>query len=397
MGKASWLSIFSKAGLIALVALALSCPGARADQEQRFATVYTVGSSGVQGADMSAGRDEAVEDSLVTAVTQVLTQLMPPESLAANFQQLSQSILAHTDQFVPDYQMLTETTYGNTHHVLVKATVAVQRLKDALKKADIYFGPRQFPQVLLCIAEKQLDQGGFRYWWSGQAYARSGAAADAMAQIAREKGFDLISPRMDQSLTAYPPELSVPEAVSLGQQQGAEVVVVGQAVAEEVPETAAADQKSFRATVAVRAYSVKNGQEIGQAQQIAVAAGNDPESDSRQAIEKAARAAGEELTGRMAAAWFSKGMGKSKIEIQVAGINGHIAAFVRLRGAMGAMSGVDEIQRKEMQADTAVLLVDYQGSAQALADALRRQSFDTFSVKVANPEGDTIRLQIVPQ
>jgi hypothetical protein len=396
MGKASWLSFFSKTVLISLTALLLSLPSAQAAQDQRFATVYTVGSS-IQGQDMSAGRDQAVENSLVVAVTQVLTELMPPESLAGNFREITQSILGHTDQFIADYQMLTETTNGNTHNVLVKATVAVQRLKDALKQADIFIGPRQFPQVLFCVAEKQPDEAAFRYWWSGQANARAGASTAIMAQIARQKGFNLITPRIDQSVTTYPPELSIPEAVSLGQQQRAEVVVVGQAVAEEITAPIGDSQQVFRATVAIRAYSVQNGQEIGFSQQTAEATSDDPYAGSRQAIEKAARAAGEELTTRMATTWFSKGMGKSKIEIQVEGISGHIAAFVKLRGAMSAMSGVDDIQRQEMQADTAVLLVSYQGNARALADDLRRLNFDTFSLNIANPEANTIRLQIVPR
>ena len=90
-------------------------------------------------------------------------------------------------------------------------------------------------------------------------------------------------------------------------------------------------------------------------------------------------------------------MGKSKIEIQVNGISGHMAAFVQFRGAMGALSGVDDIQRKEMQSDTAVLVVDYEGSARGLADTLRQQSFDTFALNIAEPEGNLIRLQIVPR
>jgi hypothetical protein len=90
-------------------------------------------------------------------------------------------------------------------------------------------------------------------------------------------------------------------------------------------------------------------------------------------------------------------MGKSKIEIQVNGISGHMAAFVQFRGAMGTMSGVDDIQRKEMQSDTAVLVVDFQGSARSLADGLRRQRFDTFDLNIAEPEGNVIRLQIMPR
>ena len=397
MGKASWLTISAKTALIVLAALVFSCPEARADQDSRFATVYTVGSSTVRGEDISAGRDEALEDSLVAAVTQVLGELMPPETMSGHFQVLSESILAHTDQFISDYQMLTETTYAGTHRVLVKANVSVQQLKAALKRADIFIGRRPLPQILFCIAERQLDDAQYRYWWSGQAFARAGSAAETMGQIATDKGFDLVVPRMDRSVTAYPPELSVSEALTLAQQQQAEVVVTGQAVAEPVPGAMGAGPRSYRATVAVRAYSVKNGQEIGQAQNIALVTGDDPYSAGRQAIVQAARSAGEELTASVAAAWYSKGMSKSKIEIQVNGISGHMAAFVQFRGAMGALSGVDDIQRKEMQSDTAVLVVDYEGSARGLADTLRQQSFDTFALNIAEPEGNLIRLQIVPR
>jgi hypothetical protein len=185
--------------------------------------------------------------------------------------------------------------------------------------------------------------------------------------------------------------------VALAQQQQAEVVVSGQAVADEMPGETPSGQKSFRATVAVRAYNAQTGQEIAQARQVALVTVDDPDSGSRQAIEKAAQTAGQELASRITAAWYSKGMGKSKIEIQVNGISGHMAAFVQFRGAMGAMSGVDDIQRKEMQSDSAVLVVDYQGSAPGLVDALKRQRFDTFDLNIAEPEGNLIRLQIVPR
>ena len=397
MGKASWLTITAKTGLIALAALILSCPAARADQDQRYATVYTVGSSVVRGEDMSAGRDAALEESLVAAVTQVLAELMPPQTMADHFQMLSDTILAHTDQFISDYQMLTETTQAGTHRVLVKANVSVQQLKAALKRADIFIGRRALPQILFCVAERQLDDTGYRYWWSGKGYIRAGEATEAMGLIAKNKGFDLVVPRMDRSSSAYPPELSVPEAISLARQQQAEVVVTGQAVVEEVPGSAPAGQRSYRATVAVRAYNVKTGQEIGQSQQSALVTDDDPYSGGRQAIDNAARSAGEELAARVASAWYSKGMGKSKIEIQVNGISGHMAAFVQFRGAMGAMSGVDDIQSKEMQSDSAVLVVDYQGSARGLADALKQHRFDTFDLNIAEPQGNLIQLQIMPR
>lgn len=395
MSKASWGVVGFRAGIIVLAILILTSASAWA--ARAVSTVYAVGSSTIQHADPSASRDDAIADSLVFAVTQVLNELMPPETMEGNFQVLSESIFSRTDQFIVDYQMLTEATNGKTQHVMVKANVSVQRLKEALKQAGVYIGQKKYPLVLFCIAEKQVGEVSYQYWWSGQSFWRAGVVTGAVTGIAKDKGFKIVTPRVGQAMTGYPPELSVPEAVALAQQLQAEIVVVGQAVAEETTNTLGSSLRSFRGTVAVRAYSVRNGQEIGQSQHTAVVTGDVPEAGGKKALADAAARAGNELVSQIAAAWFAKGMGSSKIEVHIQGISGHIAEFVKFRGAVGVMSGVDSVQRKEMQADTAVLLVDYQGSARALAAALMRLSFDTFGLNIAEPEGNTIRLQIVPR
>ncbi len=398
MGKARWRIFYIKFGLLFLATLLFCHSGAaRADQDQRVATVYAVGSS-IRSKDMSAGRNEAIADSLVVAVTQVLNDLMPPETVGGHFQVLSESVLSHTDRFIADYQMLTEATHGSTHRVMVKATVSVQRLKDALKHAGIVTGRKQLPQVLYCIAEKRVGDMGYQYWWSGQPVRHAGVSAETFVEIAQDKGFGVVTPRMDASMGAYPPELSVSEAVALGQQMQAEVVVVGQAVAEEVDSTTiGATSRSFRAVVAARAYSVRNGREIGQTERVATVTGEDPGSTGSAALSNAAQMAGEDLTAQMAETWYSAGVGGSAIELSIEGLSGHIADFVRFRGALSSISGVNEVQRKEMQSGRAVLLVNFQGSARSLVEALMRLSFDAFGLNIAEPEGNTIRVQIVPK
>jgi hypothetical protein len=398
MGKlARGALVAVKAGLIYFTVLILCAATAWSAQDQNLTTVYAVGSSSIHGADMVAGRNDAIADSLVAAVTQVLNGLVPPETLQGNFQAISATVLSRTDQFISDYQMLTEATHDNTHRVMVKATVSVARLKEALNQSGIYIGEKKYPRVLYCIAEKLVGQVGYHYWWSGQPVMRSGLAAEIIAQIAKDKGFSEVPARMGQTMEAYPPELSVPEAVALGQQMQADVVVVGQAVAEETPNTMGASLRSFRGTVAIHAYSVRNGRQVGQAQREAVVTGNDPDTGGRQALDSASHLAGEDFAAQVAEAWFSTGMSSSKIEIHVEGIGGHIADFVKFRGSLSTLSGVDSVERKEIQADAAVLLVDYQGSARALADALMRQSFDAFGLNITEPQGNIIRLQIVPR
>lgn len=379
--------------LAAVIFLCLS--SAWAGQEKGVSTVHAVGSSAIRAADMSASRYEAIDASLVSAVINTLNDILPADTLVGHFQVISENILSQTDQFIRDYKMLTESTHGNQHRVMVRATVSIQRLKKALQESGIYVGRETYPSVLFCIAEKQVNDLNFQYWWGGQKAWGADTAGAAAIRISGAKGLVIINPDATISSQTYSPQLSVPEAVALGRNLKADVVVIGEAVAEEAGDTTESIQQSYRGSVLLKAYRVGNGKEIGHAQQISMTAADDPLSGGKGALEKAAVLAAEDLSVQIIDEWFTKGGGASRVEILVEGLSGNIANFVKFRGALSSTSGVDNVQRKEMQSDTAVLLVDYQGNVQSLAEALRRQSYDTFSLKIGEPEGNILRLQLV--
>lgn len=394
MGKMPQESFFHKIGLVLLVAALLFMPNAEADSDSQMATVYTVGSS-VLSTNVPASRNEAIEDSLVAAVTQVLNELLAPEIIEGHFQVLSQFIFPKTDQFIMDYKMLTESSHGQTQWVMVKATVSTPRLKDTLKQLGIYAGRKQLPRVLFCMAVKQVDDIGYRYWWLGQPAWRAGVVTETFERMAQDQGFSVVTPQVDASISNYSPELSVSEAVALGQQMQADVVVVGRAVAEELPHQMGVSFRSFQGTLAVQAYSVLNGRPMAKVEKNATRNGDDPGVVGEQILSTIAQTAAEDLVNQLLQAWQSADIGRSQIELIIEGISGHIAEFVKLRGAMSTLSGVDDVQRKEMQSDRGVLLVDFQGNARTLADILSRQHFDTFRLDISEPEKNTIRMQIL--
>lgn len=397
MGKAYGDAFRAKMVCLLLGVLFFCASPVWAGKDQRVTTVHAVGSSQIRGADMSASRKEAIAASLVAAVTKVITEIMPPDTVVGHFQVINERVFAKTDQFILDYKMLTESTHARQHRVMVRATVSVQRIKDTLKKSGIYVGKRAYPSVLICIAEKQMNDVNYQYWWGGQQFWRAGVATETVTRTSKEKGLVTINPRVDPSRRAYPPQLSVPEAVALGREMQADVVVVGQAFAEEAANTMGSTLQSIRGNIFARAYRVLNGNEIGQVNQVSISTAADPLTGSKDALEKASALAGEQLAAQIVNAWFSEGAGSSKVELLIEGLSGNIANFVKFRGALSTMSGVDSVQRKEMRLDTAVLLVDYQGNVGALADALMRQNFDTFSLNILEPEGNTIRIKLMPR
>ncbi len=395
MGKAVSVTLLIRVAAV-LTLLFLSSAPVWSAQDQRAVTVHAFGIGSIRGEDMSAGRNEAISASLVSAVTQVLTDIAPPDLIVGHFQVVNESIIAQTDRFVLDYKMLAESTREKELRVMVRATISIQRLKKALKKAGIYVGKKRYPRILVCLAEKQMHQAGFQYWWGGQQVWQAGPATDALTQRLEGKGFTLVNPTTSPLRQGYAPQLSVPEAMALGQEMRADIVVVGTAEATDASAGSGSDINTFRGSLTARAFKVKDGQEIGQIQHAATASAADPLSGGKAALENAAQLAGDGLASQMVTAWFSGGTGGTKVEVWVEGISGHIANFVKFRGALSTMSGVDSVQRKEMKADTAVLLVDYQGNLQALADALMRQHFDTFRLNITNQEENAIRLQLVP-
>ncbi len=370
--------------------------GAADAGDQRVVTVHAVGGSLIQGADTSASREAAIADGLVAAITRVLLDLVPDKVAVGHFQVLSDSILANPDPYILNYEMLTESIGAKQYRVMVKVNVSVEMLKRGLKKAGIHLGRRPYPQVLYCIAEKAAGAAEFQYWWGGHGVWVSGPAADALQKGLAAKGFGQVRPEAVAD-GGLPLELGVAGAVQLGRKTGADVVIVAQAVAEAAPNTMGATLQSFRGTISARAYAVSSGQEMGQAFQYALASADNPDAGSAEALGKAAASAAEDLATEVARAWFDAADTASAVEIRVAGISGNVASFVKFRGALSSMSGVDSVQRKEMQHDQAVLLVNYQGNARALADALLRQSFETFGLNISEPQGNMIEVQLIPR
>ena len=368
-----------------------------AQSDKGIQTVHVIGSSKIQGDDMSASREQAIADGLVAAVSRVLVDVLPYETVVGNFQLLSERVFSQTDEFVRNYKVLTESTHGELHRVVVQATVSIRRLKGVLKKIGVHIGKRPYPRVLFCVAEKLVNDLSFEYWWHADATWRSGVTDTSMRQILNDKGFIIVAPRAEVASDALPPELSVPEAVSLAQQLKAEIVIIGQAEAQAAPNTLAGSVMSFKGTITASAHRVDTGEQIAQTRRSALTASDEPYAGSREALRNAAGLSGEDLALQIADAWFSPQSGLSRTELVVEGIGGKIASFVKFRGALSTMSGVDNLQLKEMMPDAAVLLVNYQGTSRAFADALLLQNFDTFGLNISAVEPNLIRLQLVAQ
>ncbi|MBT8340209.1 MAG: hypothetical protein HKP58_12865 [Desulfatitalea sp.] len=393
MPKPSCVSLVT--ALLVLVLLNAPADGARKIPSE--AVVYVIGSSRVTGGNMSVGREAAINAGLVTAVSQVLTELLPPETLSGKFQAVNESVLNRTDQFVTDYKVMTESAVGDNYRLMVQATISTVRLQEALKSAGIRIGDLRYPKLLVCIAEKHVQDVDPRTWWSSRTGQGDIVSAAVLEQALAEKGFTVIATDRSARDPGHNTQLDPNQARALGQRMGAEVVIVGNASAQQAANTMQGAIRSYRAGISITAWRVADGQQLAQAVDSAIKAGADADTGSREALAAATTLAGETLAEQLEQAWFQAAAGANPIDLIVHGIGGNIADFVKFRGVLDATDGVDSLQLGEMSGDTAVLAVTYQGSLRTLADTILLFNFDTFGINITQVADSAIEMQLIPK
>jgi hypothetical protein len=86
----------------------------------------------------------------------------------------------------------------------------------------------------------------------------------------------------------------------------------------------------------------------------------------------------------------------SQLALTVEG-SGTLTNFVKFRKALGGISGVEGIQVRDMKPNETTLLVTYKGAAADLGSALMQQSFDAFTLAVAEAGEGALRVLMSPK
>ncbi|RJQ74077.1 MAG: hypothetical protein C4519_17400 [Desulfobacteraceae bacterium] len=380
--------------ILALIILPV-CSSVRAQPGGGEITVFAIGSSRIRGGDMAAGREEAINAGLIMAVSRALGDAIPIESLVGHFKVVNETLLNRTDRFVRDYKVLTESVTKDTYRLIVQATVSVDQLKDAAKAAGLRLGEIPYPRVLLCVAEKNLNDLAPQYWWSRRPVSDVHISSSVLSRIFSDSNFVMVQPDGAGVTADYASELSAAEAMDLGRRFDAEVVVAGSALVEHANTPLQPSAQAYRGTIRTIAYRTADGKALAKVEKSATTEAGQGIADGGELLRRAAALAGEELSSKVASAWSRQAALGTGIEIRVQGVGGNIASLVKFRGALSGTSGVDNLQLRELASDTAVMTATYQGSARTLADAAQMLNFDNFRINVVQVEDAVIVLQLL--
>ena len=95
-------------------------------------TYVVIGAATVYSGNVSAAREKAISNSLVTAVALMIEELLEVDSLVDNFPQVNQLLFDRKNAFVRDYKVLTEAARGKSYRVVVKVTVSGEKISKVM-------------------------------------------------------------------------------------------------------------------------------------------------------------------------------------------------------------------------------------------------------------------------
>jgi hypothetical protein len=383
-----------------LFSMVLIVPAFVQAKTQILTKTVTVMGKGIIYQDNSAmARQEAITDSLVSAVDRVAVEIFPLESLIRNFQTFNEMAYSNTHKFIQDYKVLAEFLSKKSYRVMVEATVSISTLKKLMSSAGVLLEEKPLPKILVLISDQNLKDPSPKYWWGQKKYLSESLSITALLNALKTKGFPIIGTRIITQNTRIDPiydkpDLSDIEAINLGLNLQAEVVIAGKSVVSISPNTIGENIRSFKGSVSARAIRTDTGAEIATTTQTSVTANTDEIAGIRDVLSRAGSLAGEDLASQIAAGWQKQEKPANILEIIVEG-TGDIANFEKFRGILKNISGLKDFRIKELKPDDAVIIADFQGTANELADALMHNAFGLIGINIYEISQNRLKIELI--
>ncbi|MCF8024667.1 MAG: hypothetical protein K9J79_12215 [Desulfobacteraceae bacterium] len=394
---------FSAALILVLIFSATSAYCASTSSAEQ--KIVAIGHSRIYS-DVAAAKNAAVSDGLLSVVQNTASQLLSPEELTENFGTVAGVLIRHQNEFILSYRILDEHQTEKHYQVLIQATVSKQKIKEAFTEGGLRAAPVKMPSVLFMIAEKNIDDLDFDYWWrKGYSAYSEQIALSPIKQVFLQKGFTVIDPDKRQKdtdnkelfsgleLDAEPADY---EASIIANRLGADIVVIGKATAQTTSNRMGEDIRTFKANINLRVVDTDTGEKLTTINEQDITVSRNPEKAGKNALADAAYRAGGQLSDRLVSIWRKASQTADKFIISVKG-DSVLTHLEKLRSALKQDPGISGLRTTEMSVKSATLALDYEGTAQELADKLLMQSFTGFGINISDISPEGLSAELIPE
>ncbi len=360
-----------------------------------------VGQAAVEGNDLASARERARDDALRNCVQQVATTVVTAASETDQAQLLSDRIYSHSSGYVRKFAAVEDRQDGNTWVTRLRCEVSEGKLDEDLMAFGIAYRRAGMPRVLVLIAEQSIEATQATGWWQGGGNASDLRVMESAFMDRMEKsGFTFVDPEVLSGkvrLEAVGADPNVQQAREVGRLAGAEVVIVGRAVAKPLG-TLAFDTGTLYSAVAnvsARAVRTDTGEVVAVAELTGKAGkGFEQATAGRSALSEAGHQLAAELFAKIGRVWTREQSGQRHIAMVVRGVDDYARLAAFKAAIASGVRGVKDVQERSMEDGRAELDVTVAGTSQAFATELATRKLKGFAVKVKKVTANAVEVEL---
>jgi hypothetical protein len=381
---------------IAIALLALALPAVAADEVK---VTEATGEAAIV-TDVLAAKAAAKDDAMRNCVQQVATTVVTAATETDQAQLLSDKIYSHSQGYIKKFDVLEEKQDGNVWTMKVRCEVSEGKLDEDMMAFGIAYRREGLPRVMVMIAEQAINATEASGWWQG-----GGNAADlrvmenSFMDRMSKSGFSFVDPEIlsgKVKLEVVGADPNAQQAREIGSLAGAEIVIVGRAIAKPLG-TIALDNGTFYSAVAnvsARAVETKSGKILASAEFTGKAGkGFEQTTAGRNALSESGRQLAGDLFAKIGKVWAGR-YGARNIDLIVRGVDdfGRISAFKT--ALINGVKGVKAVEMRGMEDGKAEMDVTITGRAEEFAADLAARKLPGFTVKVKKVTQGSIEVEI---
>lgn len=363
-------------------------------------TVDVVGYATIVNGKKSAARDDALQSSFRIAIEQVVGVWVKSKTVVSDSVLLQDKIFSKSAGFIKTYKINSETYDDNECRINVRATVSAVRLEKSLHNVGLLSRKMGKPRIAIIISEQNIGNDAPVGSLSDGAI-NAGIADSVIHSLFEKKGYNLVErdtlvalAKREGSLTATSPLSSIDAAIQVAAGGGAEVAIIGQAVAKAgASALSGTNMRTSDANVSARVVDTDTGELIASHSSNARSANVNPTAGGAEAIRKATKELAEKLHQKIVTKWSSRVAGTRTARLVIEGID--FRDITRFQEMLREQIGhVEETVERGFKNGVLTLDAEINGNARELAEELTKTGTEDFNFRVISFTGNTLNVQL---
>jgi len=362
-------------------------------------TVDVEGFASIAGGRKDAAREAALNNAFRRAIEQVVGVMVDSKTAVENSQLLNDNILSKSSGFIKTYRITGEAFDADSCRVSINATVSTVRLEKGLDDIGMLMRKLGKPRIAVVMTEQNIGNDGPVGSLSSAAVS-AGIAESVIHDVFGRKGYNLVDRETLVAIAARERLISsgsvpVEAALQVAAGGGAEVVIIGQAVAKAgASAISGTNMRSSQATITARVVDADTGQLVASYSARSTVAHVNPTAGGSEALSNAARELAEQLNRQIVSKWSRKVAGTRTARISISGIAYNDIA--RLRGLMRQqLVHVEDTVERGFRNGTLMLDAEITCPVKALTDEIMSARLNGFRFRVLSYTGNTLKLKMI--